>query len=388
MTGSTATAGRRLYVAYYRVSTGKQAFSGLGLDAQCAAVREFVGAKNGRLIAEYSETASGRKGNRPQLRAALSLCRITRATLAVARLDRLYRNVELMTGLMESGLDFVAIDFPEANRFTIHILAAVAEYEAGIQSERMKAILAAQKPRVRRPPGAALRRFPPGCQRTSALVRQERADARAADLAPLVQKAIAEGKSYAVIAAEFNDQGVRPHRRAPWSGNAIWRLVQRANQGWRPATSQKERPPVGAAQVRVAKLLREVGPLLVARRQRGRPVSRHRQRAEPTWDTVAARSSLGPDFDPSVSRTSAGRPSASRSEVSAAMTLRPVVVYYRVSSKQQKSSGLGLLAQEDAVRRYLAANPTERDRRADGGRERPEQGSTGHQGGAVALPGL
>src|SRR5208337_3660487 len=147
MAGLTPTASGRIYVGYYRVSTDKQLFSGLGLDAQRAQVREYVSAKHGRLVGEYSETGSGRKASRPQLKAALAFCRMTRATLAVARLDRLSRNVELTTGLMESGLDFVAIDFPEANRFTIHILAAVAEYEASIQSERMKEVLAARKAR-------------------------------------------------------------------------------------------------------------------------------------------------------------------------------------------------------------------------------------------------
>ena len=99
--GATASG---LYVGYCRVSTTRQSVSGLGLDAQRAAVREYVSARHRRGIAEHSETASGRKGNRPQLKTALSLCRITHATLAVARLDRLFRNVELTTGLIESGL--------------------------------------------------------------------------------------------------------------------------------------------------------------------------------------------------------------------------------------------------------------------------------------------
>lgn len=266
MTGFGATASG-LYVGYYRVSTTKQSASGLGLDAQRAAVREYVSARHGRVIAEYSETASGRKGNRPQLKSALSLCRVTRATLAVARLDRLFRNVELMTILVESGLDFVAVDFPEANRFTIHILAAVAEYEASLQSERMKESIAARKARgegQRRPSRSWVRRFPPGCQRASALVRLARADARAADLAPLLRKGMAEGKSLAVIAAEFNANGVRPLQQAPWTGGSIWRLVRRSPEALRPVTDDGRAPSIGAAQIRVAKLLDEVAPILIA----------------------------------------------------------------------------------------------------------------------------
>ncbi len=263
----TGFASGRLFVGYYRVSTGKQYFSGLGLDAQRADVRNYVGANHGRLIGEYSETASGRKNARPQLKTALTLCRITGATLAVARLDRLSRSVELVTSLMESGLDFVTIDFPEANRFTIQILSAVAEYEAEIQSERMKAIIAAQKNRkIERGISSqgAPRRFPPGCQRASALVRQARADARARDLAPLVQKEMSEGKSYAMIAAEFNDLGIRPPQRAPWTKNSIWRIVCRVSDGTRSKPLDERAPRVGAAQVRVINLLDEIGPMLKA----------------------------------------------------------------------------------------------------------------------------
>src|SRR5271157_4498730 len=116
----------RRFVAYYRVSTGRQASSGLGLDAQHTAICEFLSAYDGYLIAEFSETVSGRRDNRPQLNNALALCRIARATLVIARLDRLSRSVGMISRLMESGVDFVTTDFPFANRFTIHVLAAVA----------------------------------------------------------------------------------------------------------------------------------------------------------------------------------------------------------------------------------------------------------------------
>ena len=147
----------RKYVAYYRVSTGQQDSSGLGLDAQRAAVRDYLATNPGRLVAEFSETMSGRKSHRPQLNRALSLCRIMRAVLVIARLDRLSRNVEMITRLMESGLEFVAVDFPHANRFTIHILAAVAEYESQLQSERMKVVVAAAKERRGHSPVAVRR---------------------------------------------------------------------------------------------------------------------------------------------------------------------------------------------------------------------------------------
>jgi DNA invertase Pin-like site-specific DNA recombinase len=253
----------RLFVGYYRVSTGKQSLSGLALDAQRQSVRNYVAERNGHLVAEFAETASGRKKNRPRLNDAVSLCRIARATLAIARLDRLSRSVELTSRLMDSGLDFVAIDFPEANRFTIHILAAVAEYEAGLQSERMTVVLAALKKRGRNVGNLRrdyTRQFPPGCQRLSALARQARSEARARDLLPLIRDAVAQGKSYSLIAKEFNESGVRPPRDAPWTKNSIWRIVRHTSS---PAL-ESATPRLGAAQVRVRRLADAAGPILQA----------------------------------------------------------------------------------------------------------------------------
>jgi DNA invertase Pin-like site-specific DNA recombinase len=135
------------FVAYYRVSTDTQARSGLGLEAQHEAVRRFLVEESGELIAEFTDIESGRVADRPQLVEALRLCRVYRATLVIAKLDRLARNVALITKLMDSGADFVAADMPLANRFTIHILAAVAEYELKLMSERSKAASAIRKAR-------------------------------------------------------------------------------------------------------------------------------------------------------------------------------------------------------------------------------------------------
>jgi len=134
------------YVAYYRVSTDRQGASGLGLDAQRQAVAQFTRAD--LLAAEYTEIESGRRHtNRPQLAAALDTCRRRKATLVIAKLDRLARNVHFISGLMESGVEFIAADMPHANRLTVHILAAVAEHEREAISQRTKAALAAAKAR-------------------------------------------------------------------------------------------------------------------------------------------------------------------------------------------------------------------------------------------------
>lgn len=118
------------FIAYYRVSTDRQGASGLGLDAQRAAVARYLG-DTGQLVSEYTEIESGRRHtNRPQLFAALEECRKRRAVLLIARLDRLARNVAFIANLMGSRADFVAVDMPQATRLTIHILAAVAEHSA------------------------------------------------------------------------------------------------------------------------------------------------------------------------------------------------------------------------------------------------------------------
>jgi DNA invertase Pin-like site-specific DNA recombinase len=122
-------------IAYYRVSTVRQGQSGLGLDAQRTAVAAFV-AGRGELVAEFVEVESGRRGNRPQLAAALDLCHRRRAVLVIAKLDRLARSVAFISNLMESGVAFIACDMPLANRLTLHILAAVAEHETEMVSAR------------------------------------------------------------------------------------------------------------------------------------------------------------------------------------------------------------------------------------------------------------
>ncbi len=140
-------AGKIKYVAYYRVSTQRQGRSGLGLEAQRRAVRDYLDGNGTRVLAEFVEVESGAKSDRPELAKALAACRVHGATLVIAKMDRLARNVAFISNLMESGVEFTAVDFPQANRLTVHILAAVAEHERDMISERTKAALAAAKRR-------------------------------------------------------------------------------------------------------------------------------------------------------------------------------------------------------------------------------------------------
>ena len=136
-------------VSYLRVSTARQGDSGLGIEAQRAAVLEYLNGGQWTLLREYVEIETGKRSDRPQLSAALAYARATGATVVIAKWDRLARNVAFTAALLESGVDFVACDNPHATRFTIHILASVAEYEAQAISQRTRAALQAAKARGR-----------------------------------------------------------------------------------------------------------------------------------------------------------------------------------------------------------------------------------------------
>jgi DNA invertase Pin-like site-specific DNA recombinase len=135
------------YVAYYRVSTAKQGASGLGLEAQQYAVASFL--KGGKIAGEYVEVESGKKNNRPQLLAAIAHARKIKATLVIAKLDRLSRNAAFIFTLKDSGIDFVCADMPDANTLTIGIFAVLAQHERELISSRTKAALRQVKERIK-----------------------------------------------------------------------------------------------------------------------------------------------------------------------------------------------------------------------------------------------
>lgn len=138
-------------VAYLRVSTDKQGKSGLGLEAQREAVARYVAANGVDLIGEHIEVETGKGANalskRPELVAALATAKREKAGLIIAKLDRLARNVHFISGLMETGVEFAVADMPNADRFQLHLFAALAEKEAEVISQRTKAALAAAKER-------------------------------------------------------------------------------------------------------------------------------------------------------------------------------------------------------------------------------------------------
>jgi DNA invertase Pin-like site-specific DNA recombinase len=217
------------FVAYYRVSTQRQGRSGLGLEAQQTAVRDYLNGGDWRLVAEVTEVESGKRSDRPKLAEALKLCRLHGATLIIAKLDRLARNVAFISNLMESGVEFHAVDFPQANRLTVHILAAVAEHEAKIISERTKAALAAAKRRGVKLGGYRGTVISKAMRKASADAIAKRADARAADLGPTVAELQAAGaKSLRDIAAGLNERGIPTARGGQWTAVQVSRVLSRA----------------------------------------------------------------------------------------------------------------------------------------------------------------
>ena len=212
-------------VAYYRVSTAKQGQSGLGLEAQRAAVNAY--ALKGRLnvAAEFTEVESGKNKNRAQLQAALEYCRRTGARLLIAKLDRLARNVAFISALMESGVEFTAVDMPEADRLTLHVMAAVAEREAQLISTRTKAALAARKARGLTLGTANLtperRALGPQAQREAA----RQANRQAAAFAQTLR---GQGETLASIAQTLNGAGFTTRTGARWNATQVKRMLDRA----------------------------------------------------------------------------------------------------------------------------------------------------------------
>jgi DNA invertase Pin-like site-specific DNA recombinase len=216
------------FVAYYRVSTQRQGRSGLGLEAQQTAVGDYLNGGDWRLVAEVTEVESGKRSDRPKLAEALKLCRLHGATLIIAKLDRLARNVAFISNLMESGVDFHAVDFPQANRLTVHILAAVAEHEAKVISERTKAALAAAKRRGVKLGGYRGTTISRAMRRASAEAVAKRADARAADLMPTIAELQAAGAtSLRAVAAGLNERGIPTARGGKWSAVQVQRVLDR-----------------------------------------------------------------------------------------------------------------------------------------------------------------
>jgi DNA invertase Pin-like site-specific DNA recombinase len=223
------------FISYLRVSTARQGVSGLGLEAQREAVAQHLNGGSWVLVQEVVEVESGKRNDRPALAEALRLCRKHRATLIIAKLDRLARNVHFISGLMESGVEFVAVDMPQANRFVVHILAAVAEQEAEAISKRTKAALEAAKARGTKLGGRRVtaERFSEiakeGRKVASAVLRAKSA-AHREELRPAIEEIKATGAtSLRAIATELNSRDEPTPRGGRWSAVQVSRVLNRVD---------------------------------------------------------------------------------------------------------------------------------------------------------------
>jgi DNA invertase Pin-like site-specific DNA recombinase len=217
------------YVAYYRVSTQRQGLSGLGLEAQQAAVEAFIASKgqNAKMLASFVEVESGKQNDRPQLARAIESAKLTRSTLLVGKLDRLSRNAGFLFKLRDSGVELAAADMPELNTLLFGVMAFVAQHERETISARTKAALAAAKARgvkLGNPHGAKALMAKRDPQRARE-ANEAMADHRAETLRALMS--ILGRLSANAAAHELNARGVKAARGGGWSAKAVIRLRQR-----------------------------------------------------------------------------------------------------------------------------------------------------------------
>lgn len=218
-------------VAYQRVSTTKQGQSGLGLDAQWAAIQAYAQMTKGTVIERFTEVESGKTNNRPELSKALRLAKLTGAVLVIAKLDRLSRNAAFLLTLRDSGVRFIAADMPDANDLTVGIMALVAEQERIAISKRTKEALQAAKARgqtLGNPNGAAaLRRANKGNE-ASVKSLKAGAEQRAEQLREVIEALNAQGfTTLGALADQLNQRGILTSRGGSWHRSTVSNLMKR-----------------------------------------------------------------------------------------------------------------------------------------------------------------
>ena len=246
MSDAAVVATLQRFVAYYRVSTDRQGKSGLGLDAQRTAVAKYVAGAGGVVAAEFEEVESGKRTDRPQLAAALAACRARRAALVIAKLDRLARNarflLHVVEGTGEAGVVFC--DLPQVpagpvGKFLLTQMAAVAELEAGLISQRTRAALAAAKARGTVLGNPQLRSGTPDAARAAAAVKSAQARARAADVVPYIDAARRAGaRTLHELAEALTHRGVpTPAGRGVWQPEQVRRVLAARLRSLPPAST-------------------------------------------------------------------------------------------------------------------------------------------------------
>lgn len=219
------------YVAYYRVSTGKQGRSGLGLDAQEQTVRDRLNGGDWVLVKEFTEIESGRISHRPELVKALAMCRVMGAKLIVANVSRLTRNPDFMSTLVAADVEVEFCDLPNVDgpvgKFMLRQMLSVAELEAGMIAERTRKALAAAKARGTKLGGDRGNLSVDNVQGRAASLkaRQDQADRRRSDLMPIIEEIRAGGATtLRAIADVLNERGIPTARGGQWSAAQVSRV--------------------------------------------------------------------------------------------------------------------------------------------------------------------
>ncbi len=219
------------YVSYFRVSTKKQGQSGLGVEAQRAAVEAFLNGNGATVVEEFTEVESGSNDQRPELDKALMACRLHKAILVIAKLDRLSRDAAFLLNLQKAGVRFVAADMPEANEMIVGIMAVVAQAERKMISDRTRAALTAAKARGVRLGGFRGHKANDDARRKAAIVKNSRANRFANDVYPAITAAQQAGAtSLRQIAAELNRREITTARGGRWSAIQVQRAIDRAQK--------------------------------------------------------------------------------------------------------------------------------------------------------------
>lgn len=219
------------YIGYCRVSTEKQGKSGLGLEAQESAIRDYIQACSGELVKLYVEVESGKKDDRPILASAINHSQLIGARLVIHKLDRLSRDLGFITTLQKNSVDFAIVDLPGADKFTIHIFGALAEKERSLISERTRTALQQAKERGVRLGNAKGEGFTREIQRQGALAasrsRTEKADSFANKVKPFIERLRGEGKGLRQIAGVLNAEGILTARGKQWTPTAVKNAMNR-----------------------------------------------------------------------------------------------------------------------------------------------------------------
>lgn len=219
------------FISYLRVSTDKQGKAGLGIEAQRASITGFLNGGTWELLQEYVEVESGKTANRPQLQEALKACKRTGAALVIAKLDRLSRDPDFLGTLMKSDIEFIACDMPDANKFMVRIMAALAEKEREMISERTRAALKAAKARgvqLGKPENATAEGRAKGIAQ-SLEKRQERSARFVVEVLPTILEYKAEGCSLREIATRLNSSSIltASGKCGAWTASAVKVILDR-----------------------------------------------------------------------------------------------------------------------------------------------------------------